>query len=227
MKTFDEWVKSVKNKSIDIDKVSGYQCVDVVHSYLKECFDIPVTARGNACDYWKAYENDKNLQKHFDRILNTPTLVFERGDIVIWTNKPYGHIAIANGNGTTRYFYSIDQNWGEKYCREVKHNFVNVKGCLRPKPKVPVITTKNYTLKYNACVYKSSNFAVIKKVKDLTSDGKSHATTTSLYANAVLKAGTRVTVKKVFTDKNGYIWVLIPSGWILAYSKKLGRVYIE
>lgn len=63
----------------------------------------------------------------------------------------------------------------------------------------------------------------IKKVRELTASGKKHATKTKASANAVLKRGTKVTVKKI--KKNGsYIWLKIPSGWICAKTKYKVRV---
>ena len=62
----------------------------------------------------------------------------------------------------------------------------------------------------------------IKKVSQLTADGKAHATARS--GNAVLKKGTRVTCLSVKTVGN-YIWMQIPSGWVCA--KKGNTVYIK
>ena len=59
----------------------------------------------------------------------------------------------------------------------------------------------------------------IKKVKDLTADGRKHATSKNLNANAVLKAGTIVDADAVSTDTAGNIWLKIPSGFIPVYYK--------
>ncbi len=59
----------------------------------------------------------------------------------------------------------------------------------------------------------------IKKVKDLTADGRKHATSTDPNANAVLKAGTIVDADAVSTDTAGNIWLKIPSGFIPVYYK--------
>lgn len=78
---------------------------------------------------------------------------------------------------------------------------------------------KTYTLQGNRNVRKGAGIKYkIKKVKDLTADGKKNATKKKGTANAVLKKGTKVTVQKI--KKNGsYIWLKIPSGWICAKSK--------
>lgn len=57
----------------------------------------------------------------------------------------------------------------------------------------------------------------IKKVKQLSSDGKKNATSTNLNSNAVLKAGTVVTILEIkvkYSHSQIDIWVRCPSGWI-------------
>lgn len=64
----------------------------------------------------------------------------------------------------------------------------------------------------------------IKKIKELTADGKKHATNKSANANAILKAGTRVTCKRVIKDGKE-VWLQIPSGYICAYNGDKRYVY--
>lgn len=63
----------------------------------------------------------------------------------------------------------------------------------------------------------------IKKVKDLTADGKKHASSTNANANATLVTGTIVTCQGVTTDQNGNIWLKIPSGYIPVYYNGVKR----
>ena len=229
--TFWDWRKSVIGKALDVDGVSGVQCVDLIHHYLKNCFGIPVTARGNARDYWNAYTRDKNLQKHFTRIPNTPDLLLKIGDIVIWNYAPYGHIAVCTGEGDLHSFVSIDQNYGQKAGQEVKHSFTNVIGILRPKDYSslllhPAFKTGTYTLNENCGVYQlnADGSKKIKNVSQLTADGKKHATQAS--GKAYLKKGTKVTVNSFTLDPKGSIWANIPSGAIVAWhiSKRVKRI---
>lgn len=84
---------------------------------------------------------------------------------------------------------------------------------------------KNYTLQdaMNVRTGAGTNYS-IKKVSQLTADGKKHATSKSSTANAVLKKGTKVTALAVKTVGNN-IWLQIPSGWVCA---KLGStIYIK
>lgn len=66
---------------------------------------------------------------------------------------------------------------------------------------------------------KPTTTSQIKKVKDLTADGKKNATSSNLNDNAVLKAGTVVDAQAVSTDNAGNIWLQIPSGYIAVYYK--------
>ena len=70
---------------------------------------------------------------------------------------------------------------------------------------------------------KPTTTSQIKKVKDLTADGRKHATSTNPNANAVLKAGTIVDAQAVSTDNAGNIWLQIPSGYIAVYYKDKKR----
>lgn len=49
----------------------------------------------------------------------------KNGDVVVWDLRhgKYGHIAIATGEGTTKWFKSYDQNWIIKKMHLVKHNY--------------------------------------------------------------------------------------------------------
>ena len=63
----------------------------------------------------------------------------KKNDIMVWKKSksmPYGHIAICDGVGDTKYFYSYDQNWTGRGdpCTRIKHNYNGVAGVLRPKP---------------------------------------------------------------------------------------------
>ena len=66
----------------------------------------------------------------------------------------------------------------------------------------------------------------IKKVRDLTADGKNNCTSSNSGDNAVLKSGTRVTALDVINVGKD-IWLRIPSGYICVYYKgdKYARYY--
>lgn len=147
MMTFAEWVKKYNGKQIEWDDVSYYQCVDEVKCYLQEVFGIKTKGRGvsvwgDAKEYYLKF-NDKSWAGYsklhnagFRRIAKTPEFVPMKGDVCVWNNGTYGHVAVATGEGTTSYFYSYDQNWGGKYMHKVKHSYSFFLGVLRPPHKI-------------------------------------------------------------------------------------------
>lgn len=158
MYTFQEFKDNVIGKSLDYDGLYGYQCVDLVKVYLDWCFGIKPGAWGNAKDYWNNL-NRPGMAEHFYRVQNTPDLIVQKGDIVVWgamPGNPYGHIAIGLGEGDVNGFQSLDQNWGTSYVKQVGHNFNNVLGVLRLKnpqeiepPVVEMFTPEPEVVKYN------------------------------------------------------------------------------
>jgi hypothetical protein len=226
--TFDQFYNSCKGKLIDYDRVSGAQCVDLAKVYLSSCFGIKPGAWGNAVDYYTNFEKRKPLVANFEKIANNPTFVPLKGDIVVWGAKigPYGHIAVATGNGNTKWFESFDQNWPRgSSCKKVKHTYKGVLGVLRPKmrgvlfdyPKPKIGST--ITLTYVRGVYKGAGANTgRKKIKELTSDGRKHCLNRDEKNNiAYLKRDTKCTIIELVYKSNKNIWARIPSGWICIY----------
>lgn len=74
-----------------------------------------------------------------------------------------------------------------------------------------------YTLTSNVNVRTGAGTSYsIKKVRDLTADGKKHCTSSNSGDNAVLKSGTKVTALDVINVGKD-IWLRIPSGYICVY----------
>lgn len=83
-----------------------------------------------------------------------------------------------------------------------------------------------YQLLYNMKVRSgASTSSKVKKVKNLTKDGKAHAVSGNPDADAVLIEGTRVSAKIIY--KNKQYWMKIPSGYVClqkgdkVYAKKI------
>lgn len=134
--TFNEFVKLFDGKATDFDKGCGVQCVDLAKMYIYYVLGINPPSIGNAEAYFRRYDELSYLHNNFIRIYNTPSFVPQKGDIAVWGKKhdKYGHIAICDGVGTTKYFYSYDQNWIVKKMHRVKHNYKDgFEGVLRPK----------------------------------------------------------------------------------------------
>jgi hypothetical protein len=134
--TAKQWLDSTVGKYIDADGIYKYQCVDLVKDYFPKVIGIPAI-RNNAKDYWTNYPT-----AHFTKIANTPSFIPKRGDIMVWGTGvgTYGHIAICEGEATTNYFVSLDQNWpysnGTTPSKYIRHNYNSVLGVLRPKKDV-------------------------------------------------------------------------------------------
>lgn len=133
--TFTEFMAKYNGKYIDFDGVYGPQCVDLCRQYLIEVLQVsndsikPVVG---AKDMYEKYDTlvDKTV---FDRIPNTPTGVPEEGDIIIWGNSTYGHVAIFIEGDVNR-FKSYDQNYPTgSPCHAQEHTYSNVLGWLRCK----------------------------------------------------------------------------------------------
>lgn len=145
---FKDFINKNNGKVIDFDGAYGGQCVDLFRFYNRDVLEIAQPKPGNAKDFWGNYTSDPNLYNNFERIANTPTFVPIEGDVMIWGNGKYGHIAVCTGDGDTNWFNSFDQNYPiGSACKIVKHNYNNVLGVLRPKAqnkiKAPVITYYN------------------------------------------------------------------------------------
>ena len=131
----NDFFKKYNNKKVDYDGAYGAQCVDLFRYFNKEVLGIaqPKGVNG-AKDFWSNYDKDANLHNNFDRIANTPSFVPQLGDVAIWGNGTYGHIAICTGKGDVNKFESFDQNYPTgSACHYVTHNYSGFRGVFRPK----------------------------------------------------------------------------------------------
>ena len=126
-----DWALAQVGKSIDFDGVYGAQCVDLIKKYCNTHWGW--TPKGNA-------KEDASIalpNSSWTRIKNTPEFIPQPGDIAVWTNGTYGHVAIiisANINS----FVSVDQNWYNANgtvgspAAKVTHNYSGFWGVIRP-----------------------------------------------------------------------------------------------
>ncbi len=87
----------------------------------------------------------------------------------------------------------------------------------------PYVIGRNYTLQNDMYVRKSPGGSK-KSFLELTVNAKSHAKQDA-DGNGILKKGTVVTCKGI-ENKNGAVWMKIPSGYVCAVSM-IGKVYIK
>ena len=129
-KTRDEavrWTYNQEGKGLDYDGAYGNQCVDLI-KYYYDFFGVASYARGNGYQY-----ATNKLPQGWTRIKNTPSFIPEPGDIAVWTQGigKNGHVAIIL-SADLHNFVSMDQNWGASYCKQVRHNYKNFWGVVRP-----------------------------------------------------------------------------------------------
>jgi hypothetical protein len=131
----NEFVSRWNGKYCDTDGAYGGQCMDLMHQYCVEILgiqDLSVLAAPSAQLVWNNFQNVKGHEL-FDKIENTPTGVPQEGDIMLWTNLPYGHVAIFI-EGDANSFKSFDQNYPTgSPCHIQAHTYANVGGWLRLK----------------------------------------------------------------------------------------------
>ena len=145
VKEFIKW--ALTNGPLDHDKHYGAQCTDLFRFFHDKIVGKP-QPKGvvGAKDFWSHYETDPNLNQNYKKIPNTPDYVPQAGDVIIWRNGKYGHIAIATGEGDTKRFKSLDQNWkGKRQIAIVTHTYSYVYGCLRAN----VLSTQNSMKTYS------------------------------------------------------------------------------
>ena len=127
---YQEFKNKYNGKGIDFDGFYGFQCMDLYQQYNKEVIDGPHIP-SNASGVWSNYPKEL-----YDRIENTPEVIPQEGDIVIWNNNVgggYGHIAVFD-SGDIDKFVSFDQNWPVGSVSHLQnHTYTNVSGWLRPK----------------------------------------------------------------------------------------------
>ena len=125
----DQFIAKYTGKKLDWDNAYGGQCVDLYRFYLKEVLNTtqtpPVVGASEIFD---------TAGSDFERIVNTPDGVPQKGDIVIWNKKAgggFGHVGVFIEGDANR-FKSFDQNWRAlNVCEPTEHTYTNVRGWLR------------------------------------------------------------------------------------------------
>ena len=109
--------------------------MDLMHQFCLEFLginDLSVLASPSAKAVWDTFSTIKGHEL-FEQVPNTPTGVPQEGNILLWTNAPYGHVAIFV-EGDTNSFRSFDQNFPTgSPCHIQNHTYANVAGWLRFK----------------------------------------------------------------------------------------------
>lgn len=236
-KTPYEFYSKVIGKAFDEDGVYGCQCVDGFKTFCRLELDLKLASicypSGYAYNIWDNFK-ELGLDKYFDKV--EPNQMTD-GDWAIWNKGsrscPYSHIAMFRkdaGNGLG-IFLGQNQSGHPEFTQQ-RIYYDGLRGGLRPKiyheekptpaPKEhPIyITLGDMYVRYGA----GTNYGV-KRVRDLTEDGKKHATSQNPDAYAVYKKGTRFTCYEL-VDLGKGVWARTPSGYVCVKGKS-GTVYCK
>ena len=133
--TFSTFMEKYNGRYIDFDNFYGAQCMDLMHQYIVEVLGLSdgrILAAPSAKDVWNNFDNIHG-HEYFDKFNNDPLAVPQEGDIILWTNSTYGHVAIFV-DGDVNTFRSFDQNYPTgSPCHIQNHNYSSVGGWLRLK----------------------------------------------------------------------------------------------
>ena len=236
MINFDDFINRTLGRKIDTDgypKAQPYQCVDLA-KYYNDCYFSPFQVYCSTTGYAKDWANNKYNNGLLDYYDETAINNMIKGTLVVWGNcrvAPDSHIGFFvkdNGNGT---FQCLQQNAPYPYVTLSNISYDGIIGAFipkniekyipkpEPKPLHPIYETLGDM--YVRCGA-GTNFGV-KRVRDLTEDGKKHATSINPDAYAVYKKGTRFTCYE-FVDLGKGLWARTPSGYVCVRGKS-GTVY--
>ena len=222
MKTAKQFYEDHIGKEYDIDNSYGPQCVDAFKLFTLEEYGFCNYNCGNgwASGLW-IYRKEKPYYPYFIEVDKNN---MQTGDWVFWNNGskdcPDSHVAMYYEGK----FFSQNQN-GHRYFTLADISLDGVLGVLRPKIFENEYTLGNYRTLYNMNVRRGASINTkIKKVSELTEDGKRNATSNNPNDNAVYKKGTIFTAKEIIENNNS-IWAKSPSGYICL--KDSNQVYCE
>lgn len=234
MINFDEFINKTLGKKIDTDgfpKQQPYQCVDLA-KYYNMCYFSPFQVYCTTSGYAKDWANNKKTNGLLNYYDETSVNNMIKGTLVVWGNcriAPYSHIGFFvkdNGNGT---FQCLQQNAPHPYVVLSNISYDGIIGAFIPKNIERVKPTPDPTpTPSKHPIYETlgdmyvrcgagPNYGV-KRVRDLTEDGKAHATSTNPDAYAVYRKGTRFTCYEL-VDLGRGVWARTPSGYVCVRGK--------
>lgn len=224
--TLEKFIEKTKGAKIDVPwKSNGHlkgQCVSLIQQYILQCLEQPAKARGNAKDWQTSYVKEG---------LGTITKIPRKGDIIVFPKLgSLGHIAIYIDKNT---IYDQNNSSHDNKCAGYGKMLSSNCVILRPNAKLlsevkeefikgdVYITLEDMNIRNGAGL----NFA-IKKVKDITADGKKNVTSNNLNNNAVYKKGIKFTLQEVIKNKDNSVWGKTPSGYV-CLKGSTGKVFIK
>ena len=233
-KTPQEYCDLVLGKRFDEDKKYGVQCVDGFKHFCRtQCnFDISnktiCSPTNLATSIWDNFYS-LGLDKYFDQV---PWDAMEDGDWAIWSigsrSCPDSHIAMfrRDNNAGKGIFLGQNQLNHPEYT-QINIYYDGLRGGLRPKIYHQKESSNLYITKGTMYLRREPNLNSNHiLVKEMSEDGKVHATSTNPNAWAIYKVGTKFNVYEYSKNNDGRLWGKTPSGWIVLKGSS-GVIYCE
>lgn len=174
----------------------------------------------SSAGYYVYIKHENGYQSFYCHLLKNSTLV-KKGQKVIKGEK-IGLMG-ASGTATGVHLHFAVKNSNNIWIDPLPY----LEGTQTLLNEIAIPKNGTYTILSNRNVYTSySNKSTRKLVKELTINGRLHATSIKGSDKATLKKGTRVTVSQVVKNDEGHIWGKIPSGWICLVSND-GTIHIK
>src|SRR3990167_884864 len=146
--SLDNFISKYNGKYVEVSGSANakFQCVDAANLYIREVLGQPIIEWTNAVDF------PSKAGSKYQYIVNTPTGIPLKGDLIIWKPSP-GHIAVFIEGNVNR-FSSFDQNFPVgSVCHIQEHSYVNVTGWLRFKATTDYKALYEATLKDKEALY--------------------------------------------------------------------------
>ena len=137
-KLLNEWFdRTVPWPLPDPNKLQG-QCVQFIRWLLQNYWKLPQwVGQPGAADFWKSYEWDTNISRHWEKIPYFEGFIPIEGDIFIQDKSKgggFGHIGVAIGyNNTAQKFSALEQNYKPLVVTRVERNYNAILGFFRRK----------------------------------------------------------------------------------------------
>lgn len=148
----------------------------------------------------------------------------DNGMYTLYAHLKYGSVTVDVGDrvdsqsvigymGNTGYSFGAHLHFEVRNTSDKKVNPTEYIGKELPNESTSY-STGNYVCLYDMKVRDGAGLEYrVKKVSELTQDGKNNATTTNIYAYAVYKKGTIFTAYSI-VESNSSLWARTPSGYV-------------
>lgn len=167
------WLKAQNGKYLDYDHQYGAQCFDFFNFYYQYVTgDSPYHDGYAIPGAWQIFYVPNS---RFIKIPDSPTLVPQPGDVVVYHNGTYGHVEVClshDNKGCTMIgeneFGNPSQGVREVYRTWAQINSMKIEGVLRPRWNVPAPAAVYYTvvsgdtLTRIAALYHTTVAAIVK-----------------------------------------------------------------